>query len=74
MTEVEAQCYIDDLISMLQIMKRTSADKDKLSKYISALDIAHTKLDSQCQKSKNCQDVQFPGQIDIEDYIKEIGG
>ena len=72
MTEVEAKGYIDDMIRMFKIMKRTSADPDKLRNYISALDIAYAKLNPQCQKPRNCQDMQFPGQVDIEDYIQEI--
>ena len=72
MTEVEAIGYIDDMIRMFRLMKRTSADVNLMNKYIAALDVAYTKLNPQCKKSNNCQDVQLPGQVDIEDYIKEI--
>lgn len=72
MTEVEAIGYIDDMIRMFRLMKRTSADANLMNNYIAALDVAHAKLNPQCKKSKNCQDVQFPGQVDIEDYLKEI--
>lgn len=74
MSELEAQGYIDDMIRMFRLMKRTSADADLMNKYIAALDVAYAKLSLQCQKSKDCQDKQFPRQVDIEDYIKEIGG
>lgn len=72
MTEVEAIGYIDDMIRMFQLMKRTSADANLMDRYIAALDVAYAKLNPQCKTLQNCQDVQFPGQIDIEDYIKEI--
>ena len=74
MSELEAQGYIDDMIRMFRLMKRTSADAELMNKYIAALDVAYAKLSPQCQKSNGCQDQQFPGQVDIEDYIKEIGG
>ena len=72
MTELEAQGYIDDMIRMFKLMKRTSADAELMNNYIAALDVVYAKLNPQCQKPKNCQDTQFPGQVDIEDYIKEI--
>lgn len=68
MTEVEALQSIDDLIQTLKIMKRTSIDAELLSKYISALDFVYTKM-SLGTKIKNSVDLQFDGQITIDEVI-----
>lgn len=68
MTEVEALQSIDDLIQTLKIMKRTSIDAELLSKYISALDFVYTKM-SLGTKIKNNVDLQFDGQITIDEVI-----
>lgn len=72
MTDVAAKGYIDDMIQMFTLMKRTSADVELMDNYIAALRVAYSKLNPQCVPPKKCPDVQFPGQIDIEDYLKEI--
>lgn len=68
MTEVEALQSIDDLIQTLKIMKRTSIDAELLSKYISALDFVYTKM-SLGTKIKNSVNLQFDGQITIDEVI-----
>ena len=62
MTELEAQGYIDDMIRMFKLMKRTSADAELMNKYIAALDVAYVKLNPQDQRP-------LKGQIGIEDYF-----
>ena len=71
MTEAEARNCIDDIIHTLRIMRKTAVDQEKLTNYICALELAYAKLAPIKQPQTA---VQFPGQVDIEDYIKEIGG
>lgn len=67
MSEFEAKGYIDDIIHTLRIMRRTAVDQEKLTNYISALEIAYQKLD----KSKKFTTKPELDQITIEDLLQK---
>lgn len=66
MTNQSALWCIEDMIEILEAINKTH----KVTQYIQALKYAYTKLGG--TQSKKDADIPLPGQIDIEDYIKEI--
>ena len=78
MTDKEACEQISKIIDAFLYMRKTrvidkkSPDKPQLDKYIRALKHAYAKLLPDSEKGKSPMQDPLPGQLDIEDYIKEI--
>ncbi len=66
MTNQSALWCIEDMIEILEAINKTH----KVTQYIQALKYAYTKLGG--TPSKKDTDIPLPGQVDIEEYIKEI--
>lgn len=71
MTESEVLFYLDELSIRLHLMKKTTSDKDKINKYLTALDYAYSKLSPNIKKSKNSSEDPFPGQITFDDICED---
>ena len=78
MTDKEAREQISKILDAFLYMRKTRAidrkspDKPQLDKYIRALKHAYAKLLPDPEKGKSTMQDPLPGQVDIEDYIKEI--
>lgn len=78
MTDKEAREQISKILDAFLYMRKTrgidrkSPDKPQLDKYIKALKHAYVKLLPDSEKDKSPMQDPLPGQLDIEDYIKEI--
>lgn len=71
MTESEVLLCLDELSFRLHIIKKTTSDKDKINRYLTALDYVCDKLTPNDNKTKQSADTPFPGQITFDDICEE---